>query len=150
MNKMSIVSATQLNKILSFLLEETKEKIPKDIWKEIKDKTDNNLNTKINGVKDITEENVLPETRKYLSFIFLKYLATEEEKEEYMKIIRNNEEQYQKVFNQKYMVDNIFNKKETSIKEEREYIEARRNLLVEYKEGFFTFIFNKIKKLFGA
>lgn len=149
MNKMSTDSATQLNRILSFLSEDTKKKIPKDIWKEINNKTDSNFNTKINGVKDIKEENILPETRKYLSFIFLNYLATEEEKEEYTIIIKNNEEQYQKSLNQKYSVDNIFNKKEKSIKVEQEYIKERRNLPVERKERFFEFIFNKIRSLFG-
>lgn len=148
MNKISIESATQLNRILSFLSEDTKKKIPKDIWKEINDKTDSNLNMKINEVKDIEERNILPETRKYLSFIFMNYLATKEEKEEYTRIIKNNEEQYQKALNKKYSIDNIFNKKETSIKIEQEYIQAEKNLPVKYKEGLFEFIFNKIKSLF--
>ena len=145
---MSIDSATQLNRILSFLPEDIKAKIPKDIWKEINEKTDNNLYTKINEVRDIKEENILPETRKYLSFIFINYLATEEEREEYNKIIKNNEEQYQKFLRKKYSVDNIFKKKENLINVEKEYIKKRNNLPIERKENFFEFIFNKIKSLF--
>lgn len=149
MNKISIYSATQLNRILSLLIEDKKEKIPKDIWKEINNKTDSRLNMKINGVKDIKEENILPETRKYLSFIFLNYLATEEEKQEYTKIIKNNEEQYQKALDHKYSIKNIFDKKEISKKIDKEYVEERKKLPVKYKERFFEFIFNKIKSLFG-
>ena len=149
MNKISIYSATQLNRILSLLIEDKKEKIPKDIWKEINNKTDSRLNMKINGVKDIKEENILPETRKYLSFIFLNYLATEEEKKEYTKIIKNNEEQYQKALDHKYSIKNIFDKKEISKKIDKEYVEERKKLPVKYKERFFEFIFNKIKSLFG-
>ena len=143
MNKISIYSATQLNRILSLLIEDKKEKIPKDIWKEINNKTDSRLNMKING------ENILPETRKYLSFIFLNYLATEEEKKEYTKIIKNNEEQYQKALDHKYSIKNIFDKKEISKKIDKEYVEERKKLPVKYKERFFEFIFNKIKSLFG-
>ncbi len=73
MNKISVDSATQLNRILSFLPEDRKQKIPPNIWKEIDQKTDGSLNTKINEVTDIKEENISQETRKYLSFIFLNY-----------------------------------------------------------------------------
>ncbi len=147
MNKISIESATQLNKILCFLPEDMKKKIPKDIWKQINDKTDNNICTKINEIKDIKEENISTETRKYLSFIFINYLATEAEKEEYTKIIKNNEEQYQKTLRQKYNIDNIFNKKETLVETEQELKEQQNNLPIEHKENLFKIILNKIKSL---
>lgn len=133
MNKISIDSATQLNKILSFLSEDINKKIPKDILKIINDKTNNNICANINEVKDIKEENILPETRKYLSFIFLNYLATEEEREEYTKIIKNNEEEYQKFLRKKYNVDNIFKKKENSKRKKQEYKEVRSNLPIKHK-----------------
>lgn len=148
MNKISVDSATQLNRILSFLPEDRKQKIPPNIWKEINQKTDDSLNTKINEITDIKEENMLQETRKYLSFIFLNYLATKEEKEEYVKIIKNNETQYQKFLSKKYNVDNIFKERKTSSNIETEVIEEKRNNLpIEYKEGFFKCILNKIKSL---
>ena len=109
MNKISIEAASQLNKILSFLSEIEKKKIPEDIWNKIKDKTDNHIDTKISKVSDITEENILPETRKYLSFLFLNYLATEEEKEEYSKILENNEERYLNFLSKKYSIELVNN-----------------------------------------
>ena len=115
MNNISIESATQLNKILSFLPENRKKKIPENIWIKIKDKTDYSYDTKINAVQDIKEENVFPETRKYMSFIFLNYLATEEEKEEYIKIIKNNEVKYQEFLNKKYSMDNLFKQTKTLV-----------------------------------
>lgn len=150
MNKMSIKSATELNKILSFLPEDTKQKIPEDILKKINDKVDNNIYININEINDIKIENILPETRKYLSFIFLNYLATEEEKKEYNQIIKNNEEQYQKLLSKKYSIDNIFNREKTLVHvEQEENINESNNLLAEYKESFFKFILNKIKRLFS-
>lgn len=148
MNKISVNSATQLNKILSFLSEDIRKKIPEDILNEIAKKTNNNLDTKINKVKDINLDNILPETRKYLSFIFINYLATEEEKIEYTKIIKNNQQQYEKFLNEKYSVEKIFNKRKNLINENKQSIEQTNNLPIEYKNNIFKFIFNKLKSLF--
>lgn len=144
MNKISIETATQLNQILSFLPESIKIKIPIDILKRINDKTDSEIYTKINNVSDIKIENMLPETRKYLSFIFLKYLATEEERNEYLKILKNNEKQYQNMLSKKYDIDNIFDKNihQSNIKQENS------NLPVERKEKLFQIILNKLRKFF--
>lgn len=143
MNEISIQSATQLNKILSFLSEDVKKKIPEIIWKKIYEKIDTHIDTKINEVSDIKEENILPETRKYLSYIFLNYLATKEEKEEYIEILKNNEEQYQGFLKKKYNTENMFRKKENLIEEEN-YLP-----IIHKKNNIFRLIFDKIKKLLG-
>lgn len=148
MNKISVESASQLNKILSYLSENEREKIPEDVWKIINNKTDKNIDTKINEVSDINEKNILPETRKYLSFIFLKYLATEEEKVEYNRILKSNEEQYKIFLNKKYSIDNIFDKRENLANVKHENIEEKSNLPVVQKQKFWEIIFNKIKRLF--
>lgn len=147
MNKITIESATQLNKILYFLPEDRKRKIPKDIWEILKHKNSDKLETGINKIEDIKEEKILLETRKYLSYIFLNYLATEEEKEEYIKIIKDNEEYHQQCLGQKYNVDSIFKKKEFSVKTKKEYIE-KTELPIVYKENVFKIMINKIKNLF--
>lgn len=143
MNEISIQSATQLNKILSFLSEDVKKKIPEIIWKKIYEKINTHIDTKINEVSDIKEENILPETRKYLSYIFLNYLATKEEKEEYIEILKNNEEQYQGFLKKKYNTENMFRKKENLIEEEN-YLP-----IIHKKNNIFRLIFDKIKKLLG-
>lgn len=144
MNKISVETATQLNQILSFLPEVIRLKIPTGIWKRINDKTDNNIHTKINNVSDIKIENMLPETRKYLSFIFLKYLAKEEERSEYLKILKNNEKQYQNMLSKKYDIDNIFDKNihQSNIKQENS------NLPVKRKEKLVQIILKKLRKFF--
>ena len=145
MNNISIESATQLNKILSFLPENRKKKIPENIWIKIKDKTDYSYDTKINAVQDIKEENVFPETRKYMSFIFLNYLATEEEKEEYIKIIKNNEVKYQEFLNKKYSMDNLFKQTKTLVDLE----EKKTELPVKMEKNFFNSVIYKIRSLFS-
>ena len=148
MNKISTKSATELNQILSFLSDETKKKIPEDVWKQINEKTDKSISTKINAISDIKVENILPETRKYLSYIFLNYLATDEEKEEYIEIIKNNEAQYQKYLNKKYKTDNLFSKKSKAHDFEQNNIEKKTNLPVVRRKSIFQFVFDKIKRLF--
>lgn len=145
MDNLSTDIATQLNKILSFLSEEQIEKIPKEIKKEIKNKSNSSMDTKINRVEDIKEENILPETRTYLSFIFLHYLATEQEKEEYTKIIKNNEEEHQKMLSKKYSIDNKFKQREKAKQIETQ---EKIDLPIQYQKNFFKFILDKLKSLF--
>jgi len=144
LDKMSIKSAIQINTILSFLPQDRKEKIPENVWNKIKDKSDNFIDTNIKEPQDIKEKNILPETKKYLSFIFLNYLSTKEEREEYIKIIKNNEEIYQKLLSEKYNKDNIFKKAKTPVNIENKQI----NLPAKIEKNFFKIILNKIKSLF--
>ena len=108
-------------------------------------KTNNNIDTKMNKIEDIKEENILFETKKYLSFIFMNYLSTENEKQEYKQIVKNNELQYQKFLSKKCNVDDIFRKNEKIKNIENE--KQASSLPIEYKETFLEFVIRKIKKL---
>ena len=145
MNEISVQSATQLNKILSFLTQEDKQKIPADMIHILEKKADTQIDAKINKISDIDEENILPETRKYLAYIFLKYLATEEEKQEYNIILKNNEKQYQNYLKKKFNPENIFISKQKNIKNES--IEEKQNLPVVSKKNIFQWIWGKLKRI---
>ncbi len=145
MNEISVQSATQLNKILSFLTQEDKQKIPADMIRILEKKADTQIDTKINKISDIDEENILPETRKYLAYIFLNYLATEEEKKEYSIILKNNERQYQNYLKKKFNPENIFISKQKNIKNES--IEEKQNLPVVSKKNIFQWIWEKLKRI---
>ena len=142
MNNISSLSASQIYQIINFLPEEQKNKIPNNILEFIKSKSIN-VFPNINKIEDINEKNISNETRQYLSLIFLNYLASEEEKEEYIKILKNNEEQYQIYLSKKYNMDNIFNKKKTNFKN------SNNILPVIKKENFFEHIINLLKNLFS-
>lgn len=142
MNNMSILTASQLDKIINFLPYEQKVKIPENILEFIKNKS-SNIDTNINKIEDINEKNVSSETRKYLSLIFLNYLASKSEKEEYIKILKRNEEHHQIYLSKKYNIDNIFNKRKLN------NIKPINNLPIPKKEGLFEHIINFIKKLFS-
>ena len=144
MNEISVQSATQLNKILSFLTQEDKQKIPADMIRILEKKADT-IDTKIRKISDIDEENILPETRKYLAYIFLNYLATEEEKQEYSIILKNNERQYQNYLKKKFNPENIFDSKQKNIKNES--IEEKQNLPVVSKKNIFQWIWEKLKRI---
>ena len=144
MNEISVQSATQLNKILSFLTQEDKQKIPADMIRILEKKADT-IDTKIRKISDIDEENILPETRKYLAYIFLNYLATEEEKKEYSIILKNNERQYQNYLKKKFNPENIFINKQKNIKNEN--IEEKQNLPVVSKKNIFQWIWEKLKRI---
>ena len=142
MNNISSLSASQIYQIINFLPEEQKNKIPNNILEFIKAKSIN-VFPNINKIEDINEKNISNETRQYLSLIFLNYLASEEEKEEYIKILKNNEEQYQIYLSKKYNMDNIFNKKKSNFKN------SNNILPVIKKENFFEHIINLLKNLFS-
>ncbi len=149
MNKMSIYAASQLNKIISFLSPDILNKIPTSIINQIEEKTDYSIDTKINSVTDINVKKVLPETRKYLSYIFFNYLATKEEKEEYIELLISNEKRYQDFLNKKYSIENLFkNTDYLSNKNNKEELKENEKLLDKRKLGFLESVFDKIKRLF--
>lgn len=88
---------------------------------------DKNNNIKVSSIAE-----------EILDYLNLEYWATEEEKEELIKIYENNE----KVLNEKYNSDNIFKKKQNISPEKKE----ETSLITVQKKSKISMIFEKIKK----
>ncbi len=112
-------------------------KIPTSIYNTLKTKRDTNYNPKYEKDQVITDKDISYEGLALISAINLQYLCDNSlEKDELKKIYINNTE----LENKKFSYDNLFKK---PVQNET----VRSVALVEYKQGFFTKIINKIKDL---
>lgn len=145
MSSISPKSAKELYQILSFLSENDFKKIPGEEIEYIERIKDNNYITNINSMEDINSNNIMEETQKYLAYIFLNYLATEEEKIEYREILKENEKRYQKELEEKYDITKIFEKRNKKINNTRE---QEKSLTVIKNKSLLEIILEKLRKIF--
>ena len=92
--------------------------------------------------------NLLDEARGIIGMICYNYWCiTEQQKEQYLKKLSQNEQQYQEILHKKYNPNNLFEnfKKESS--EETHHI-TNNIAMVEYQESIFKKFINKIKYFF--
>lgn len=108
MNKISSRAATQLYEIILLLPDDNKAKIPLSIIKLLENKKINTDEVNIKSAEHINNNAILDETKKYLAYIFLKYLANDEEKNEFNHILDENEARHQVFLRNKYDIANIF------------------------------------------
>lgn len=151
MSRITPKAAKELYRILLCLKDEYIKKIPSSELEYINKRKDDNYITKINGPKDINSDNMMEETKQYLAYIFLNYLSSEEEREEYEIILRNNEIRYQKELEEIYDVSKMFNQYDNN-KEKDEVnnkidFEKKEITVMKNKNIFETFL-DKIKKMF--
>ena len=137
----------EVDEILSYLPDDCAVKIPKDVIKVIKEEKDKEYKWSYDENKNLEEQNISRDTMALLSYINLKYLLSEEQKEVMIKIHYLNE---QKKYNNKEIskkVDlefgNSSNKTDAC---ENKSNDTNEGQLVKYKEGFFSKIISRIKK----
>lgn len=91
--------------------------------------------------KNLSEQNLLHETKVLLSLIYRDYICTPEKKQE---LLRKDDEELKRaeeILREKYNPDNLFKKKTTKVEPEEE----KQEQMVVYKENIFAKIFSKIK-----
>lgn len=142
MDKMTKTAACQLYEIVEMLPSEEKNKIPENIISLIDERKERYIKSdKYISIEDI---NLTDETKKYLGYIFLNYLANEDEKTEYRNIISENEDRYQNNLKEKYNTDNLFSKKESKSTENHK---IKAEMIVVENLKWWDKIIAKIKKL---
>lgn len=134
-------AAVEVLGILEYLQEIDKNKIPQEIIEFLEKNKSNTYNPKINYWEDVKNLNLKRKTRQILAGLYIDYLATEEEKKEYIDKLRQNERKYQEKLKEKYDVNDIFKKKENTVVQPNE-------LMVIKEEKWFIKIINKIKEIF--
>lgn len=138
------------------ILEHTEEslinKIPKQLlefWKEIVPK---DFNFEIDTTKSLDELNLKPKTKALIAMIYRNYWCTPEERKEYDRILKENEEKFQEAARQKYNPDDIFKPivKQPEVLADEPKIEKENEAnIMLYKENIFTKIIQKIKSIFN-
>ena len=118
--------------------------IPEDIRNRIESSRDKDYIFEYDESKTLEEQKVQKETLDILSYLNITYWCTPEEREELLKIYRENsikEEQQKRV---KYNPDNLFKEKEKI----KENTTEKALVDVSKKEGLWTKIIKRIKSIF--
>ena len=139
------------------VLENTEEslvdKIPKKLIELWEENAVYSPSLEIDTSKTIEEINLSEKSKDLLGMIYRNYWCDSEQRKEYDKILKNNEEKFQENVRQIYNPENIFIKNETissnilKIKDVEESISNEINI-VPYKESFFTKLIERIKIIF--
>ncbi len=135
---------TQVYNILSYLNEEEYNKIPPEVIEAIKLNRNEEYIYEIDEDVELKDQEMLPQTKAILFNLFKDYLATTEQKEKIIAMIKEEKAKKELEKEEKYGVD-LFKKDS----EEKSFNESVSNLeLVEHKENTFKSLLNKIKSFF--
>lgn len=137
------IAYSEVLEILKHISEEEYNKIPNDMIELFKTNANNDNEFVYNPNKTLEEQNVSETARTIIAILFRDYWATETQKE---KIIAKQNYDREKIKEEKYNYNNLFNKnkKETEIQEE---IKNNEVDIISYKESIFKRIINKIKDI---
>lgn len=123
-----------------------KNKIPQSFISFLKENADFTYNPDFNVNIPIKELDLRKETKGLLALIYRSYICNEEEKAEYDKILKQNDEKMQKQLSEKYDVYKVFEKRQNYGSEEKDKIDNKPKAMVQYKkENIIIKIINKIK-----
>ena len=132
----------EVYEVLTCMNEDAINRIPKNIFNDIKEKRNIHFYTKINKLDIFNENNISKEAMDFLCYLDYNYWMSDEDKKSvddiiYKKKIIEEEEKLKK-----YNPDDIFKNRNADVK-----IEENSTSIVRYEEdGFFKKIINKIKK----
>lgn len=142
------IACTEVFEILSYMNRETVMKIPFEILNIIKENRNINYVSKIDKNDMFNPNNLSEDAISILSWLDLEYLASNESKEEKLKIYQENEELYQQKLKEKYNADKIFkNYEQYDYKLNDEMCNEQNNKMIKYKNNIFFKIYKKIRTL---
>lgn len=139
------IAYNEVLKILKYVAKEDLDKIPKNMLDMFKSNASSENNFNYNPTKTLQEQNVSETARAIIAILFRNYWATSEQKEKILSV-QNNERE--RIKQEKYNPDNIFKNRNTAQYSKEEY-QAEQTAIVEYKEkNFLQKLFDKIKHIF--
>lgn len=145
----SVRNANAMAEVIYYLngiKQEDIDKIPKKFIQYLNENASKEYKCNFDYNKPLKELNLLDETRGIIGMICYNYwCVTEKQKEQYLKRLSQNEQQYQKILNEKYNPDNIFENKKLDFIENT----TTPTEITEYKESIFKKLINKIKSIFS-
>ena len=127
---------------------EDRNKIPKKVYDFFIEKSSKDYIKHLNKDIALCKQEIREDTKEILAILLTNYWCkTENEKNDLLKLFRENELKYQQELREKYNPDNIFKKRTQESAIEEKNIE-NEFALVEYKESIFKKLINKIKNIF--
>lgn len=143
-------ACTEVSIILSYLDKDEYSKIPLDVIEAIEENKNKEYDFKYDENIDLKQQKLLVETKAILFNLFRDYLSTPEQKENIIKMQREERQKLEEKKMLKYNVNDIF-KKDVQNEEENENkgFNKENTALIEIKkENFIIRIINKIKNFF--
>jgi len=128
---------------LKGIKQEDIDRIPKKLMQYLNENASKDYRCDFDYNKPLRELNLLDESRGIIGMICYNYWCiTENQREEYLKKLSKNEQEYQEILHEKYNPDNLFlNKDEKKIEQTSNVTE-----IIKYKESIFKKLILKIKK----
>ena len=122
------------------------EKLPKKFREFLEKNKSVDYIPSLDHSKKINEMNLKEKTKDILAIIYMNYWCTPEQKEDYQKVLNENEKRYQEKQKEKYTLDNVFKNKKQSVIQDKE--DDTQVSMIEHKESFISKIVKKIKSIF--
>ena len=113
----------ELDEVLNYLGEEELQKIPSKLVYAIKEKMDKNYKWKYDESKELYEQNLNRKTIAMLSYLNMKYLVNDEQRELLDKIHKFNERASDEKKREQYNVNNLFKDNKSNEYKENNYKE---------------------------
>lgn len=134
--------------IVKFFSKNEYKKIPKSFIHFIEENMDDSYEYTVEHVDDFQNQEMLEETRVLLSIVYRDYLASDEEKERIIKIENEEYLQEEKIKQEKYDINALFEKRANDkIKIQNEVLIEKNLIVVE--EKWYKKLLNKIREFFG-
>ena len=134
--------------ILKHTNQDAVNKIPKRFIRFLKNNASKDYHVELEHSKPINEMDIKEETKGILGMIYRNWWCSEEEKARIKRSIEYREIAKKEQMDKQYNPDDVFKERTQKIKNETEMDTERVVAITEYKEGLFTKIINKIKKVF--
>lgn len=133
--------------IVKFFPKNEYKKIPKSFIQFIEENMDDSYEYTVEHVDDFQNQEMLEETRVLLSIVYRDYLASDEEKEQIIKIENEEYLQEEKIKQEKYDINALFEKRASDkIKIQNEVLIEKNLIVVE--EKWYKKLLNKIRGFF--
>lgn len=139
---------SEVYEILKNIRKEYIDKLPKEVYDNIERNRDDEYIPKIDKDKTLDEQDIMNETKDVIASLRLEYWCKNEiEREEFIKLLKRNEEEYQFVLDSMMVsADSIFNHNDFN-NSTKNTVSKAPNITVYKKEGIFQRI---LKKMFGS
>jgi len=142
--KIHAQALAEVNVILEYTDKNLVNKIPKRFIEYIIEHKDRDYEVQISNNIPLKNQNVKDETKSIMALIYRNYFCTEEEKNLYDERLNQNQQQYEKVLNEKYSYENLF--KNNITKEEVMPEQISYNYTIAYKKGKLYKVKNRLKR----
>ena len=146
---------TEVNQVIKHMEPEDVKKISPNFLKMITDNLDENYDFKYNDTKKVYEQNLSKNARIIISIIYIKYLATEEEKKFYYGRLLEDKKLDEEQFSSKNMFkNNKYDRSKAKAGEISEYVDSDfenvQNLnIIKKEEKWYMKFYTNLKNLFN-